>query len=298
MNNIALIGVGNVSKNYLKGLNMSQYNLVCVIDVLNEPAGIKNFKNYPIYKSITEAQNNHKIDYVLISTPPITHEKLVMEALNLNVNVLVEKLVTLNNKNYNNITSLADVKALKLITLYHWQHGNESYQVNNYLNENINSITTKIYETYCNNNNTLKKEYYSLGGAIIDSLPNVLSFYALFLNLDKLTFIKRIDTKDLKTETIIKTLIKYNYFNAEINVLIDWTKNKNYKTTKITLDNNETILVDHSKEVIKTMNNKNDFSTKNRLETHYLNLFTKLNVEKYNFKNMENIHKLLFEQIK
>lgn len=295
MKNIAIIGIGNIASKYLKGLALAKYNLVCTIDKDSKPKGLIYFKNYPLYQTLEEAVSKHKIDYLLISTPPSTHEAIILKALNLGLNVLVEKIITLSKENYDLVIKKALNKDLELITLYHWQYGDEAININKYLKKDIKKITTNVYDPYCSKENLLKREYLNLGGPIIDSLPNVLSFYSLFLKLNNFKLIETIKQNDLNNNLIYAQL-KYLSDAIEITINIDWTKNKNLKETIVTYNDLTKTIINHSIPTISSEDLLIHYHNENRLETHYINLFE--NIHTNNKDNMNNIHMMLFNQIK
>lgn len=295
MKNIAIIGLGNIANKYLKGLDNSKFNLVCTIDKASNPKGLEYFLKYPLYQSLNEAVKMHQIDYLLISTPPKTHEEIILEALNLRINVLVEKIITLSKENYDNVINNALNNNLELITLYHWQYGDEALVINNYLNKNIKSITTNIYEPYCSKDGNMNEEYLNLGGPIIDSLPNVLSFYSLFLKLNSFKFIEKTNKKDINNH-LVHSKLKYLNNNIEITINIDWTKNHNLKETTIIYDDLTKTIINHTTPKIITKDKVINFNNENRLEKHYINLFKNITANKLD--NTNNIHYMLFDQIK
>lgn|SRR5690554_6215898 len=294
MKNIAIIGVGKIASKYLLGLEKSFFNLVCLIDINKSPSGHHYFSSYPLYQSLDDALKHHQIDYVLISTPPHTHEKLVKTALNFNLNVLVEKLITLNLESFNELTRIASNMGLKLITLYHWQYGDEIKFLKPYFNNNLKQVNINVFDPYCNNDQ-VDIDYLKMGGALIDSLPNVLSYLSLFINLKDLNFKGREDF--LNNNQIVKTKLIYNYNNILINIKVDWTKNKNLKETKLQYIDGTSVYINHSIPLIETSNKPINLSNENRLEKHYLNLLT-TNFDNYNYQNMNLIHQLIFKQIK
>ncbi|MBG0763178.1 Gfo/Idh/MocA family oxidoreductase [Acholeplasma laidlawii] len=297
MRNIALVGVGNISNKYLSGLSKSSFNLVCLVDINTSPIGIKYYKDYPLYKTIKEATSHHKLDYVLISTPPNTHDVLIKEALDQNINVLVEKLISTNINTYQALIDLARRKGLVLETLYHWQFGDEVPLVKSLITKSIKEIVIHGEDPYCDMNGHVKSSYLNLGGALIDSLPNVLSFLSLIININQLEFKGRTDIKDSVSKQIVQTNLTYNVGDTIIKIHINWLSHKNHKETTILFDDDTSIYINHSIPLVKTESLTINLSNENRLETHYLNLFGSYESRKHHELHMHLIHKFLIDQI-
>ena len=141
----------------------------------------------------------------------------------------------------------------------------------------------------------MNEEYLNLGGPIIDSLPNVLSFYSLFLKLNSFKFIEKTNKKDINNH-LVHSKLKYLNNNIEITINIDWTKNHNLKETTIIYDDLTKTIINHTAPKIITKDKVINFNNENRLEKHYINLFKNITANKLD--NTNNIHQMLFDQLK
>ena len=77
MLNAGIIGMGTISKYYLKGLSASScLELVAICDTNADFASRPLFKDYPFYEDYLEMIEKEGLDYVIISTPPSRIMKL------------------------------------------------------------------------------------------------------------------------------------------------------------------------------------------------------------------------------
>jgi predicted dehydrogenase len=90
--NIGIIGIGTIGKRHLMAINkIVNINLVGIVD-LSEPA--QKFcleKNIPLFKNLNELLKNNQVDGVIISTPTISHYENAISAMELGLDILIEK---------------------------------------------------------------------------------------------------------------------------------------------------------------------------------------------------------------
>ncbi|PKP58345.1 MAG: hypothetical protein CVT88_07435 [Candidatus Altiarchaeales archaeon HGW-Altiarchaeales-1] len=111
---VAVIGAGNMGKNHVRIYSeMNDVELIGVVDV-NETIGkeIANKFNTNFYKDYKEIIN--KVDAVSIVIPTKFHYNIARDFLKTNVDVLIEKPITINLKEADEIIDLADKNKLIL----------------------------------------------------------------------------------------------------------------------------------------------------------------------------------------
>jgi predicted dehydrogenase len=93
--NIGIIGIGSIGKRHLMAINqIVDINLVGIVD-LSEPA--QKFcleKNIPLFKNLNELLKNNQVDGVIISTPTISHCENAISAMELGLDILIEKPIS------------------------------------------------------------------------------------------------------------------------------------------------------------------------------------------------------------
>ncbi len=111
---VAVIGAGNMGKNHVRIYSeMNNVELIGVAD-LNEEVGkdIANKFNTNFYKNYKEVIG--KVEAVSIVVPTKFHHNIAKEFLNRGVDVLIEKPITINLNEADELTALADKNKLIL----------------------------------------------------------------------------------------------------------------------------------------------------------------------------------------
>ena len=100
MINMAIIGFGKIGEVHAKWINNNKdLNLVAVSKKVKERVEeIKNKFNVEVYLDNKKIMARKDIDFVVIATTNESHEKLTIEALRNNKNVIVEKPMSINYK--------------------------------------------------------------------------------------------------------------------------------------------------------------------------------------------------------
>ena len=97
---LGVVGCGRVFERYhLPALKRSSdWNLVAVCESLKERRKWiqKSCQRLSVFESFSELLENSTLDAVLITTPPVTHRQLAIQALERGLHVLVEKPMALN----------------------------------------------------------------------------------------------------------------------------------------------------------------------------------------------------------
>ncbi|MBR2489765.1 MAG: Gfo/Idh/MocA family oxidoreductase [Clostridia bacterium] len=93
MKKFCLIGLGTITKRYLKGIFESGICLLAVSDIDENAVSREYYSKYPFYSDYKEMISREHPDGVIISTPPKTHFEIASYCLENNVNVIIEKPV-------------------------------------------------------------------------------------------------------------------------------------------------------------------------------------------------------------
>lgn len=113
---IGIVGLGSMGK---RRLRLIQENFsgktICGIDTnLNRREEVNTEYNITVFENLEEAKEKFDIDTVFVCTSPITHETIIIQALNLDCHVFTE--INLLNSYYGKITELSK-KQKKVIYL-------------------------------------------------------------------------------------------------------------------------------------------------------------------------------------
>ncbi|MGI6714465.1 MAG: Gfo/Idh/MocA family protein [Bacilli bacterium] len=317
-----LIGLGNISLKYVKGLKEATFfDLVAVCDTNQDAIGLTIYKKQRFYQSHEEMIQNEKLDYVIIATPPKTHFEIAKYALEHNVNIIIEKPLTLCGKEMESLFALAREKKLVFNTSFHWQNGTEvKYFNRNFDVKKIEEIHISVNDPYSADGDNIEQDKIPLEGAFIDSGVNALSLIKMWLPFEDIKLIKRdfliAKNVDLPIYYQVKALID----KVPITITVDWRKPINLKVTRLVYEG-KPFIIHHSKqmlffenqeyrfdtsEISQTRTNatkrgvipapprtNNEFQTMDRMERHYFNFFTNFK-GKSNIAMTRNIHRALF----
>lgn len=116
--NYAIIGCGRISKKHLLAAKQNNYNIVAICDISKnarkeaiEIIGEKYIVNE--YNDFLEMINNENIDIVAIATPSGLHYSIALECLKNNINVIIEKPVTMSLYEVSHLIDVANDKKLE-----------------------------------------------------------------------------------------------------------------------------------------------------------------------------------------
>lgn len=274
MKKIGIIGLGTITKHYLKGLEKSEYfTLAAVCDLSENAPQRKTYQAYPFYSDYIEMIRRENLDYVVVATPPSTHYEISLNALKNGANVIVEKPATTDMERYKTLIKTAKENGVTFEVMFHWQTGEEVVQFNRlYDKKNIEKIFVEVLDPYVEKG-SIKSEKVLLSGVWMDSGVNVLSMIKTWLNFDEIA-IKNIQTKQCET-TALPTYIQLigTVDGVEIEIVIDWTKGIDRKTTRLQYSGRE-IVIDNSRQTIIDGDKQMRFDEMERLTRHYYNYFT------------------------
>ncbi len=297
---IAIIGLGQIASSYHNALeSLNKYNLVAVCDLNPYAVSKEKYRDYPFYTNYMDMIKNHQIDIIIISTPPITHTKIALDVMSHQINVLLEKPGLLNLIELTQLLQSANKNNVKIDTIFHWQHANEVLFIKKYY-PNIKKATyikTEIYDPYTINKKFIKKEKIPLHGAWFDSGVNALSMMSLFIDINDYTMDKKVNFIDPKSNLPYYANRTYKQKNLYYSILVNWRYHKNYKRTRIKLDDKMIKIIHHLEEVYENNHLIYKSNERERLSSHYHNYFKDFKLESVSNHHFELIHRKLIEGI-
>lgn len=289
-----LIGLGLITTRYLTGWTETDFIKLCAVADQKETAiGRSHYSQYPFYQSYQDMIIREKPDYAIISTPPESHFEIARFCLLHDVNIIIEKPVTLCMEDFDVLQTLTAQKNLVFWTLFHWLGGIETRAfTKQYDLSHIQAIQIQVQDPYCDENNIIKKDRRHLMGAWIDSGVNALSLLKRLLPFQNVE-IQKTEAEACK-ETKLPIYVKANLLidGVQVEITVDWRNNTDCKESFVTLDNRQ-IHINHSAQSI-TDGATTEYGNIPRLDEHYKTLFAQLE-EKSNADFSRAVHQILFE---
>jgi len=289
-----LIGAGQISLEYQKGLNDSDYiDLRAIVDIDKNAIGFNVFPNTRRFFGVDEL-SSEDVDLAIVSTPPATHFDIIKKCLKKGWNVIVEKPFSLTMDSVIEAYEIAKDSGVFLNTSYHWQNGEEVKTFNKlYDPKLIKRIDITVNDPYSVNGTSINTEKVCLAGAWIDSGVNALSLIKTWLPFN--------ETKVVSVDTAFADNVSLPiYCKAELEIdgvpatiTVDWTNGINSKKTRLLYHDRE-ILINHSEQAIVDGETVHNCNTMPRLTRHYYNYFTRLRLDG-NYSETVAIHRLLFK---
>lgn len=112
--NVGVIGLGSMGKRRIRLIkeNFPEINVVGIDNNDERCEEVKSLFGIPVYNDSNDFFNENAFDGVFISTPPLTHSKIINQALNSNLNVFTE--INLVSDGYDENMTLSNEKDLVL----------------------------------------------------------------------------------------------------------------------------------------------------------------------------------------
>jgi predicted dehydrogenase len=299
--NIAIIGLGHIAASYKYALeNISHLKLIAVCDINPYALSKSLYEKYPFYLDYLEMIKHKDVDVAIVATPPANHAEIALSLLKNGIHVILEKPATLNLDDLKSIISFAKYKNLYVDTMFHWQYANEVLFVKQKYNDmsSFVSIKTEIYDPNAIAKNTISKEKVSLEGAWIDSGVNAISMYSILFDLSPFELNKSIHFIDKVHHQPYYAHHTFKHANQDIDLVINWRKNKNYKKTVITLPNKVIKIIHHLEEVYENNVLIYKSNEKERMSSHYYNYLKEFSTNRSNIEKNILIHKKLYMGVK
>ena len=120
---IGVLGCGYWATNIIKSLEEEGLYNISVFDIDKKKLKIikDKFSNLKIYKSLNDFFNNG-YDCIFLLAPPSKHYNLAKKVLQKNIDLFVEKPLTLNSKHLKKLIKLSSQKKLILMSGYIYRH--------------------------------------------------------------------------------------------------------------------------------------------------------------------------------
>ena len=184
--NWAVIGVGAIANEMANALIKDNRNIYSVANRTHQKAiDFANKYNIKrVYDNIDDVFTDPNVDAIYIATPHNTHLNFIKKAIENNKHVLVEKSITLNSDELNEVIELANKKNViiaEAMTIYHmplYKKLNEILASNKLGKVNLITMNFGSFKEYDMNNRFFNMNL--AGGAMLDIGVYALSFIRYF----------------------------------------------------------------------------------------------------------------------
>lgn len=256
---IGIVGLGKMGLLHASILNtFPNVKITCLID----PNKLihKTIKSLgltsPVYSNLQDALTNHKIDALFILTPTYTHFDLIKQALKNNLDIFIEKPVTINKEQIYHLTRIKTNKIIhagyNLLFIRTFRQVKKIIDEKKYGEINYFKAIFEHSEVLSPKKGWMFEKEKSGGGVLANPGPHLLSVINFFFGrpekIDR--NLVKIYSEEVEDEAFIK--LYYENFSGE--AFLSWsTKEKlvPYYSFKINFDK-ATIWVDAKKIIIKT----------------------------------------------
>ena len=95
MINLAIMGIGTIGKRHLMAINtIENVNLCGIVDLTEDARTFCKNNKISLFDDLNKLKKSTKVDGVIISTPTIMHHENAISALNLGLDILIEKPIS------------------------------------------------------------------------------------------------------------------------------------------------------------------------------------------------------------
>ena len=293
--NAGLIGLGDLSLKYVKGLALNNFfYLVAVSDNNKNAAGRLSYPEQRYYESYKEMIEEENLDYVIICSPLSLRFEEARYALEHNVNVICESPLSTSKNEIDELMNLAKKKNLVFNTIYHFQNGEEVRQFNKLFDpRKIQRIEVNINNPYSKDGLNIDDNKLDLKGCYLDSAVNILSMIKIWLPFNSVKLVNREFVNAKNVDAPIYAKVNCLIDNIPVVFSIDWREDVDNKVTYLTYDN-KPLTICHSSQEIIYGDWKYTFNAMDRLTRHYYNYFSSFDGLS-NFEMTKKIHEVLFK---
>ena len=184
--NWAVIGVGVIANEMANALIKNNRNIYSVANRTQKKAidFANKYNIKKVYDNIDDVFTDSNVDAIYIATPHNTHLHFIKKAIENNKHVLVEKSITLNSDELNEVIELANKKNViiaEAMTIYHmplYKKLNEILASNKLGKVNLITMNFGSFKEYDMNNRFFNMNL--AGGAMLDIGVYALSFIRYF----------------------------------------------------------------------------------------------------------------------
>jgi predicted dehydrogenase len=296
MTRIAIVGYGKIADKYLVGIRSNpDLQLVAVCDIdpgRSASVTIPNVRFYTDYRVMIERE---KPEFVVIATPPASHEEIASVCLAKRANVLSEKPGSLTAEGLDRLFRQAREKRLVYDVILHWLYGREVLYMRTHLPDfgAIRSVAIRINDPYLEASGRIRPDRIGMGGAWIDSGINALSFADLLVGGRPGRLVAMKSRVDVHAGQPYRTHHEYDFSGIPVVIDVSWTCKLNRKVTTVVCEKG-LLVVEHSHQRVR-LNGAVVFDGRggDRLANHYHNYFTMLsgNIDP---ARTERIHRMMY----
>ncbi len=290
---LGVIGLGTIFSVQCKTLARLNdlYQVTAVCDVLPEKR--RRFEQQlvevlpgtrpSVYSKSTEVFADHRVDAVLIATPPSTHYALTLEGLEHGKSILLEKPAVLKPEQLDSLYTVAKEQHCLLHIAYHASFAKDLEwfleRSSKLALGNITQIECGFYDPYMENGGVLPGKT-PLGGCFIDSGVNALSVCARLTDLTGSCLVHKKEqvTKEA-SELVYHADHVFEKGSCRVVIHTGWDLGLDQKTTTLSFsDTNKKILLDHSNQSVFLLSPGQRqelyrYTETERLLTHYNGVF-------------------------
>ncbi len=251
--NCAIIGLGNISKYYIKAIINNKYlNLIKICDqnslVKKQISSQHELKDISFCKNYQEICNDNNIDLVFITTPNDSHFQITQKCLLSKKHTIVEKPLALSSIQTEELVNLAYKQKVLLMTVFHRRY-------NKYIKDLIkNKKKIKIiFARYLENINDHSngQDWYldnnkSGGGCVLDNGINVIDVIRHIVGEIKIknAFIS------YKNKLDKNAFIEFIFKNGRGFIHLDWFYNGEVKDINLFTQKGEILYRDFLKDSV------------------------------------------------
>ena len=110
MINLAIMGIGTIGKRHLMAINeIKNVNLCGIVDLTEDARSFCKNNKISLFDDLNKLKKSTKVDGVIISTPTIIHHENAISALNLGLDVLIEKPISATSSEAEQIEKIAQI---------------------------------------------------------------------------------------------------------------------------------------------------------------------------------------------
>lgn len=227
-----LVGAGAIARSYVQAFKNSNYGeLVAIADVRPEAAAaLAKEANCPSYNSHTEMLAATDLDAVVVCTPPSTHPEICLAIINLGINVLCEKPLSVDNLSAKKMLKASQQKGVILTMASKFRYVADVIKARELVNSGAigeivlfeNAFTARVDMSSRWNSNP----QISGGGVLIDNGTHSVDITRYFLGpLAEVQVVEGKRIQELPVEDTVRIFVK-STSGVMGNIDLSWSINK------------------------------------------------------------------------
>ena len=247
---ICLIGLGDIVKNFLPGLDAARdFSLKAVCDPAEDAPCRDLFEDYHIYTDYQSMITTEWPHLVIVSTPADTQMEIAVYAMEHKTGVLLVPPTLSKPDELEQLIRLAQEKDVFFDVLLPWQHAStlDAFR-EHYEPEQIQDIRVTIREPYATSGR-IHPTRLELGGAWHSSGIHAISMIATWLAPENIsvTSVEKELCPQSGLPIYVQTQLDWNGIPVEITV--DWRQYGAIQQTELTYEDRQ-LLIDHDTQSI------------------------------------------------